>query len=104
MYHLPIEITRIIYIFLGFFPCQGRLHKVQWYEEDKKESLFCDYQNFKFRLHVTKDKKYIFDRCNHVITLSGPEEWDIWELEMWNNAWRKSVILNPYIDFDFDEF
>jgi hypothetical protein len=97
MYHLPIEITRMIYVFLGFFPCQGRLisfakvqkymdHKVQWYEEDKKKSLLCDYQNFNFRLHVTKDKKYIFGEVvDFFITFTSRKFGDV-DAFLYNNV------------------
>ena len=116
MSHLPIEITRMIYFFLGYFPCQGRLisfakiqkhieSSVDWFDNDKKDDLEHGFhRNMKLQLYITKDKKkyYILDRCrdNIIVILSQPGGWDVWEFQ--NNdrfsfffSWLQYYVFKP---------
>jgi hypothetical protein len=87
MSHLPIEITRMIYIFLGYFPCQGRLIPV------KEVLSFLDKANSspslnwpKITIHFTKEAKYIIDRENDKISLDQSDLRVVWMLKP-NGHW-----------------
>ena len=96
----PIEITRIIYTFLGYFPCQKRLiplkevHKHIEKSVDWLSSLFV--KLYSRSLFVNREKKYyILDRNRKTVILDEPAGWNVWEIEDDNISWRNYYLFFP---------
>jgi hypothetical protein len=90
MHHLPIEITRMIYVFLGYFPCQGRLIPVKEVQSflDKLQTILktnsSKWAKITIPIAEAKGSSYFIDRENDLIiirTQSFISEEEVWILK-----------------------